>query len=285
MHKIIVLWLVVFLACGKVKQQYLFTKGEVLGEVDNNLMEASGLVASVKNNGYFWSHNDSGNSAEIFLIDGHASIKLICKFNNLQNRDWEDIAVGTGPEEGKTYIYVGDIGDNNAKYDVKLIYRFEEPILSDQKEIVILDYDTLIVKLPDGVRDSEALMIDPITKDMFLFSKREDSVRLYQIHFPYQQDTLLAERIAILPFHNINASDISVDGSEILIKDYDTIYYWIKEGGESIGELIVKKPFELPYDKGRQDEAIAWLRDGSGFCTLGESVEGEKGKLVLHKRN
>ena len=274
-----------FLACGKAKQQDLFTKGKVLGEVDNNLMEASGLVASVKNNGYFWSHNDSGNSAEIFLIDGHASIKLICKFNNLQNRDWEDIAVGTGPEEGKTYIYVGDIGDNNAKYDVKLIYRFEEPILSDQKEIVILDYDTLIVKLPDGVRDSEALMIDPITKDMFLFSKREDSVRLYQIHFPYQQDTLLAERIAILPFHNINASDISVDGSEILIKDYDTIYYWIKEGGESIGELIVKKPFELPYDKGRQDEAIAWLRDGSGFCTLGESVEGEKGKLVLHKRN
>lgn len=284
MRKLIVVGLVMFLACGKAKQQDLFTKGKVLGEVDNNLVEASGLVASANNKGYFWAHNDSDNPAEIFLIDKHAAIKLVCKFGNLKNRDWEDIAVGAGPKQGKIYIYVGDIGDNKALYDVKLIYRFEEPIVSDQKEIVILDYDTLIVKLSDGVRDSEALMIDPISKDMFLFSKREDSVRLYQIHFPYQQDTLLAKRIAILPYHNINAADISVDGSEILIKDYDTIYYWKKERNESIHDLIMKKPIKLPYDKGPQDEAIAWLRDGSGFCTLGESVKGKKGELVLHKR-
>lgn len=284
MYKLIVVGLVMFLACSKAKQQDLFTKGKVLGEVDNDLIEASGLVASVNNNGYFWTHNDSDNPAEIFLIDKHATIRLVCRFGDLKNRDWEDIAIGAGPEKGKTYIYVGDIGDNKAKYEVKLIYRCEEPIVSDQKEVAILDYDTLIVKLPDGMRDSEALMIDPITKDMFLFSKREDSVRLYQIHFPYEQDTLLAKRIAILPFHNINAADISADGNEILIKDYDNIYYWRKEGNESVHDLIVKKPIKLPYDKGPQDEAIAWLRDGSGFCTLGESVKGKKGKLVLHKK-
>lgn len=255
-----------------------------MGKVSKRLEEASGLVASMSNPGFYWTHNDGGNPAEVFLIDQKAKIKLVCKFKHIQNRDWEDIALGAGPEEGKTYIYVGDIGDNKAQYPVKIIYRFVEPVFSDEKEIVISDYDTLFVKLPDGVRDSEALTIDPVSKDLFLFSKREDSVRLYQMTYPFLADTILLARVAILPFHNINAVDISVDGKEVLAKDYDHIYYWKKEGVESIGELLQKPPIELPYDKGPQDEAIAWERDASGFLTLGEIVKKHGGELVLHKR-
>lgn len=284
MSRIFVLGIILFLGCTNQIRKDLFTVGESLGTVDNRLVEASGLVASVNNPDYFWSHNDGENPAEVFLIDQQANIKLICKFKDIQNRDWEDIAVGAGPEEDKVYIYVGDIGDNKAVYPVKFIYRFKEPVRSGQTEIIISNYDTLIVKLPDGVRDSEAFMIDPVSHDLFLFSKREDSVRLYQVQYPFNQDTLLTERIARLPFHNINASDISADGQEVLIKDYDHIYYWKKEGSESIGELLLRKPIELHYNKGPQDEAIAWKRDGSGFFTLGETVKGEGGNLVLHKR-
>ncbi|MBK5279370.1 MAG: hypothetical protein JJE09_10970 [Bacteroidia bacterium] len=278
-----------FLACSKPiakedASDALFKKGESLGKLDHRLVEASGLVASVNNPGYLWSHNDGENPAEVFLIDQDADIKLVCKFKHIRNRDWEDIAVGRGSEVGKTYVYVGDIGDNKALFPVKLIYRFQEPLLSKEEEIVISDYDTLVVKLPDGVRDSEALTIDPLSGDMFLFSKREDSIRVYQMHYPFDQDTLLPERIAILPFHNINAADISMDGSEVLIKDYDNIYYWRREGDELIDDLLKKRPIELPYDKGPQDEAIAWALDGSGFYVVGETVGGEKGKLVFHKR-
>ena len=271
-----------FLGCGK--QEKLFTEGELRGKIDIRIEEASGLVASIGNQGFYWTHNDGGHPAEIFLIDDRAAIKLVCKIEGIQNRDWEDITVGAGPEEGKTYIYVGDIGDNKAEFPTKLIYRFEEPLLSDQSEIAISVYDTLIIKLPDGVRDSEAIAIDPISHDMFLFSKREDSVRLYQLRYPFLKDTLMAERIAILPFHNINAADISTNGAEVLAKDYDHIYYWEKDGSESIGELLKKKPIELPYDKGPQDEAIAWKRDGSGFFVLGETVKEEGGNLVVHNR-
>lgn len=289
MNKVILCGVILFFACDKpitqkVIHDDLFTEGEVQGKVNNQLREASGMVASVNNEGYFWVHNDSGNPAKVFLIDQNARVKLICKFKGIKNRDWEDIAIGAGPQEGKNYIYVGDIGDNNSMYLLKLIYRFEEPLLTTDEEIVISDYDTLILKLPDGVRDAEALMIDPTSQDMFLVSKREDSVRLYQIDYLVQQDTFLAQRIAKLPFHNINAADISADGREVLMKDYDNIYYWRKEGDESIRELLLKEPLQLPYKKGRQDEAIAWKRDGSGFYTLGETVSGEKGKLVYHKR-
>lgn len=262
----------------------LFTRGETMGLADSRMVEASGLVASINNPGYLWSHNDGGNPAELFLIDEAANIKMVCTFNNIQNRDWEDIAIATDRANGKNYIYLGDIGDNRAEYAVKLIYRFEEPVFLNESNIVISSFDTLVVKLPDGIRDAEALMVEPVSNDLFLFSKREDSVRLYQLHYPIQGDTLLAKQIAKLPFHNINAADISKDGTEVLIKNYDHIYYWKKDRGESIADLLLEPPISLPYHKGAQDEAIAWKADGSGFFTLGETVKKEKGELVFHKR-
>ncbi len=288
-NRIFFVGFLLFLACGGPSQKVgirddLFTEGETLGKVGKRLEEASGLVASVNNLDHYWSHNDSGNPAEVFLIDSNAEIKLTCKFRNIKNRDWEDIAIGAGPKEGMTYVYIGDIGDNRAEYPVKLIYRFEEPVFTGQTELIISDYDTLVVKLPDGVRDSEALAIDPHSNDMILISKREDSVRVYQINDKDQQDTLLAHRIAILPLHNINAADVSANGKEVLMKDYDRIYYWKRENNESMGELLIQKPIRLPYRNGPQDEAIAWKRDGSGFFTLGETVKGNGGNLVLHKR-
>lgn len=289
MNRIFFVGFILFLSCDRPSQKVeirddLFTEGETLGKVDKRLEEASGLVASPNNIDHYWSHNDSGNPPEIFLIDSKADIKLTCKFTNLKNRDWEDIAIGSGPKEGVTYVYIGDIGDNRAEYPVKFIYRFEEPVFAGQTELIISDYDTLIVKLPDGVRDSEALTIDPISNDMLLISKREDSVRVYQLNYLDQKDTLLAQRIAVLSLHNINAADISANGTEVLMKDYDRIYYWKRASNESMSELLIKKPIRLPYKNGPQDEAIAWKRDGSGFFTLGETVKGNGGNLVLHKR-
>lgn len=290
MNRVFFVCFILFLACGRPSQKVeirddLFTEGETLGKVGKRLEEASGLVASLNNVDHYWSHNDSGNPPEIFLIDQQASIKLICRIEGIKNRDWEDIAIGAGPKEGMTYVYIGDIGDNRAEYPVKFIYRFEEPVFTGQTELIISDYDTLIVKLPDAVRDSEALTIDPISNDMILVSKREDSVRVYQVnYYKDKHDTLLAQRIAILPLHNINAADVSANGMEVLMKDYDRIYYWKRESTESIGELLSKKPIRLPYRNGPQDEAIAWKRDGSGFFTLGETVKGNGGNLVLHKR-
>ena len=289
MNRIFFVCFILFLACGRPSQKDeirddLFTEGETLGKVGKRLVEASGLVASVNNVDHYWAHNDSGNPAELFLIDNKADIKLTCKFGKLKNRDWEDIAIGAGPKEGVTYVYIGDIGDNRAEYPVKFIYRFEEPVFTGQAELTISDYDTLMVKLSDGVRDSEALAIDPLSNDMILVSKREDSVRLYQVNYKDQQDTLWAQRIGILPLHNINAADVSANGMEVLMKDYDRIYYWKREGNESMAELLNKKPIRLPYRNRPQDEAIAWKRDGSGFFTLGETVKGNGGNLVLHKR-
>ena len=262
----------------------LFSKGKSQGQVVKRLEEASGLVESIAQPNHFWTLNDSGHPAEVFLIDAKAQVKLVCKLEGIENRDFEDIAIAIDPRDGKRYVYAADIGDNQEKFKVKLIYRFEEPMLSTETEISITRFDTIKIVLEDRVRDTEAIMIEPKSNDLYLVSKREDSVRLYQVKFPFGKDTLTAKQMAILPFHKIVAANISTDGNEVLMKDYDKVYYWKNETNLSLTELLLTKPTELAYERERQGEAICWARDGKGFYTLSEAVRGEMGKLLFYKR-
>jgi hypothetical protein len=280
---------ILFLACSPKKklepQSDLFAKAENLGQVNKRLVEASGLIESVINPKNFWTLNDGQNPAEVFLIDQKASIKMVCKLNGIDNRDFEDIAIGAGPIEGKNYIYVADIGDNLAQYPIKLIYRFEEPLLTtDMSEIVITDFDTLKIELSDQKRDTEAILIDPLSNDIYLVSKLEDSVSLYQIKFPFKRDTLVAEKLALLPFYKITAGNISPDGKEVLLKDYEQIFYWKNDSSLSLPKLLLTKPTVLAYDREPQGEAICWARDGTGYYTLSEKKNFKLGNLLFYKR-
>ncbi len=262
----------------------LFSFGEGLGEVDKRLDEASGLAASAANPGLLWSLNDNGNPPEVFLIDQTARIRLVCKLRNVRNRDWEDIAIGAGPKHGKSYVYVADIGDNDAQYDFKVIYRFEEPVLSkEKKEIVIKDYDTLVLRMPDGSRDAETLLIDPLTNDLFIVSKREKEVGLYRCPYPNAGDTSTLEKVSTLHLTSIVAGSVSADGREVLLKSYSKVYYWKRPSNESLTELLAKEPILLDYEREPQGEAIAWSRDGGEFYTLSES-NGRNASLIVYKR-
>ncbi|MFM9837054.1 MAG: hypothetical protein ACKVOQ_02255 [Cyclobacteriaceae bacterium] len=275
------------ISCKKKEEKYseLFTKGEALGTVDDRLHEASGLIESIANPQYFWTLNDSGNPAEVFLIDQKANIQMVCKLRGIDNRDFEDITMGAGPVEGKNYIYAADIGDNLSRYSIKLIYRFEEPLFTEgNSEIEITDFDTLRIKLADRPRDTEAILVDPLSKDIYLLSKLEDSISLYQIKFPFQNDTLIADKLAILPLHKITAGNISADGNEVLLKNYKQVYYWKNNAGLPLSKLLLTEPALLAYKKEPQGEAICWARDGGGYYTLSEKAEGEIGKLLFYKR-
>ncbi len=267
----------------QAQDKTLFDKGKSLGTNKNkHLEEASGLVASASNPGYLWSHNDSGHSAKISLLDQEASTKKTYILDKIENRDWEDIALGPGPGANTQYLYLGDIGDNLARYDVKYIYRFPEPLL-DASEI-ISDFDTLMVKLSDEIRDTETLMIDPISKNLYLVSKRQKKVGLYEITYPFTADTLIAERVVDLDLKNINGGSISTLGDEVLLRNYEHIYYWKKTSNETIVDLLKKPAIELQYDPEPQGESIAWAQDGSGFFTLSENAKGERAKLYFYKR-
>ena len=265
----------------------IFLPGKRLAELkDEKLEEVSGLAASAANPGFLWTLNDSGNPAVVYLVDENLNVRLSCELKDVKNRDWEDIAVGPGPDENKRYVYVADIGDNNSKYAIKYIYRFEEPALPDQSgEISITTFDTIAFRLEDGEKDTEAIMIHPETNNLYVVSKREKPVHVYELKYPFSlNDTLTAQNILSIPLTQIVAAGISGNGEEIIMKDYDNIYYW-KIRGRPLTKVLKENPILLKYTEEPQGEAITFNLDASGFYTLSEKIKGEQTYLYFYRRS
>ncbi len=280
----VVLCTVLLLAFGcapPAPPETLFRFGRSMGVNQNpDLEEVSGLVASVRYRGKFWAHNDSGNPAALFLLDSAGKTVTSFRVAGARNRDWEDIAIG-GPDSAAV-LFIGDIGDNQEHRQVKYIYCVKEPtdLTSDELSVV----DTLMIQFEGRPRDSEALLADPVSGNLYLVTKREREVRLYEIPYPFVSDTLILESVAQLPIQHITAGDISRDGSEILLRNYTSIFYWRRAPGQSVPEALHQPPVELPYEREPQGETIAWAVDGSGFYTLSENGKGERGRLLFYSR-
>lgn len=281
--------IICIIAVGCQSRSSLFEAGVSNGVIrKTTIREASGLVASVNNPGMLWVHNDGGNSSDIFLLNAQGEIKCTVHLPGIKNRDWEDIAIGAGPGEGRQYIYIAEIGDNKAVYDFKYLYRIEEPHIPEGvRDTTLHQVDQITFNLSDGQRDTETLMIDPVFKNMYVLSKWERGVNLYRLPNPVSTtDTLIAERVLQnLPFNLIVGGDISQNGQEILLKSYDNVYYWKRVAGESFEDVLKRLPEKLLYKAEPQGESIAFALDGTGYYTLSEKErKGPPQTLYFYKR-
>lgn len=248
----------------------LYSAGISRGEVDSNLInEASGLAYSRQYPNVLYTHNDSGGLPVVYKMDTTGKVTGKIHLMGVENRDWEDIEVGPGPEKESAYIYVGEIGDNQGKYSSVRIFRFKEP--QEDIDTVKVQPKTLELAYPDGPRDAETLMVDPWNGDVFIVSKRDSSNVLYRLKpEDKENDKAELERVMELPITMSVAGDISPDGKEIIIKNYWVIYHWSREEGESIPEALSRDPVQLPYAPEPQGEALAFSWNGNSYFSLSE---------------
>lgn len=276
------------LACQPRPASDLFAEGEELGNLDKKLSEVSGLVASRKNENLLWAHNDSRNDAELFLINLKGNVQCTYELKGVDNRDWEDISIGPGPVPGERYLYIGDIGDNEARYPLKYIYRLAEPQFDgEKKKIEVGDFDTLITRLPVGAQDTEALAIEPLTGDLYLFSKRLQKNLVYRLQAAQlvPLDTPVFSQVSEIPYYNIVAADFTVDGRELLVKTYNEVLYWKKADEETWLNALARPATLLRYKPEPQGESVAWTTDGRGYFTTSEFRDGKTEPLIFYKRN
>lgn len=246
--------------------------------------ETSGIAASSINPDVYYVHNDSGDTSRFFSINPEGKLKATIYFKGdkkakLGVNDCEDIAVGPGPQKGKSYIYLGDIGDNRLDRKYITVYRFLENTLWAQDTTTHATPVTVNFKYPDGPKDAETLMIDPVEKLLYIVTKRSDTVAVYTSPLSYKaNDTLTLTRRTKLffagfkPFKWITAGDISKDGQQILLKSYEKVYYWQRQPNEHVWDAMARKPRELPYTVEKQGEAIGFTPDGKGYYTTSEGV-------------
>lgn len=251
---------------------------------DKQLNEISGIAASAVNPGIFYVHNDSGDTSRFFAVDEAGDLKQTYYFkgetiNRFGVNDCEDIAVGPGPAIGKSYVYLGDIGDNGGTRPYITVYRFAEPKTNSSAPVTNIAGSCVHLRYPDGARDAETLMIDPIEQLIYIVSKREKSVNIYTAPLMFKNDdtVTLSKRGSITfnefpPFRWITSGDISADGSQILLKSYAKVFYWKRQPGEPVWQAMQNKPRELEYEQEKQGEAIGFERDGKSYLTTSEGV-------------
>lgn len=284
-----IVWMV-FAGCGESEvssqDEPVFATGERLAELsDDRLSEVSGLAGSVNNSGLLWALNDSGNEPEVYLIDKELNVVMTVKLEGVTNRDWEEISVGAGPDSKTTYIYVADIGDNSGVYPEKYIYRFPEPKSGAQNNLTISDFEQITFELEDGMRDCEALLIDAKTKNLYVISKRDFPVGVYELPWSATGETITAAKVLSLPMFAIVAADRLEKNGDILMKNYTNIYYWENKDNLDVLSLLNTTPQQVPYEAEPQGESIAWAKDGSGFFTLAESEPDQPTYLYFYSKN
>ena len=275
----------IFLVTGKPE----FGDRLDLGLINNDsLNEISGLAASRKNSNVLWTHNDSGDENRVFAIGANGKHLGTFLIEGAKARDWEDIAVGPGPIKGRQYLYIGDIGDNRSQFDIKHIYRVMEPEVNCNQppiDATLTGVEAIAFQYPDGIRDAETLMVDPLTKDIYIVSKRETNVRVYRAPYPQSTtQTITLEYVATLNLNNVVGGDISPTGNEVIIKTYSTIYYWRKPPDEKFWKIFEKDPMSVPYIPEPQGEAVCWSADGLGYYTVSEEPAGIPSHLYFYPR-
>lgn len=244
------------------------------------LPEVSGMVASTLNPGILWLHNDSGDRPTLYAMTEKGDIRTQFTLGGASAIDWEDIAYGPGPVPGKTYLYAADIGDNQAKRKTVVVYRAEEPHLLEttQPRSLALNNvvsDAFTFRYPDGPRDAEALIIDPLTQDMYIISKRDKNSRVYRAAAPHKPGTTRTlEFVTTLPMQLATGADISADGKNVILKNYLYVWHWTRNGKESLSALFRRPGTQVTYMPEIQGEAICFTSTNDGYYTTSEQEEG-----------
>lgn len=283
--KLIAATVIVLFSCAFARHRYLQNQTTITGRLgDKSMGEISGIAASGLQKDVLYVHNDSGDTSRFFAInpDGKLLNTIYFRGDSTLGRgidDCEDIAVGPGPVKGNSYIYIGDIGDNGSSRKNIVIYRIAENSKMINGTAKNAKADPLYLTYPDGAKDAETLMIDSQDRLIYLVTKRGDIVYVYTTPLDFHaKDTVTLTKRCSLTFQGfkllkwITAGDISKDGNDILLKSYQTVYYWKRNKGEAIWQAMLRKPIQPAYEAEKFGEAIGFTPDAKGYYTTSEGV-------------
>jgi hypothetical protein len=223
-----------------------------IAAVPDELKEASGLAVSRRNPGILWAHNDGG-AAVLFALDTLGRVRARIRILDLDNDDWEDIAVGTCGDG--TCIYIGAIGDNLQNRTDRAIHVIPEPAITDKTARALR---SMRYKFPEQAHDTEALFV--IHDRIYLITKgRSGPITLYAL--PTAE---AGERVALRPLQSLSeglvqlpdmvtAAAAAPDGKHVLVRTYSSFQLYSFEN-EQLEPLADTSGFDLQPLKEFQGE-------------------------------
>ena len=222
---------------------------------DPAINESSGLARCHSRDDAVWTHNDSGDGARLFLIGTSGQTLGTATIEGVKPLDWEDMC--SFRHNGKNYLLVGDIGDNDHERAELTLCLVEEPDASkvaSPADWHLQPVALIPLQLDGGPRDCEALAVDPATGSILLAGKSlGGKCRIYRapwawLSLPNGPDSvppaigtssatgaserLTAKQIALPDIPLATGMDVSADGRRAVIVSYVGAYEFTRRDGE-----------------------------------------------------
>lgn len=244
--------------------------------LDARLDEASGIAPSLLQEGVFYSHNDGGK-AVVYAINQRGEILARITIKGATNHDFEDIA--TYKSSSGSFIVQGDIGDKDQIKGQVTIYKFPEPAIDPSQRdtsVTVTTAEKITLQYPTsfGLLDFEAMMIDPLTGDLFLFEKGHRRV------FAADHQALASGRktVALTLLvsdgawdKNPSGADFSPRGTEFIIRNETRAWLYRRDPGESLAQALQSDPVVIDMPDEYNGEAICFDRQGLNLYTVSEN--------------
>lgn len=248
-----------------------------VGKIDfSPINESSGIAASRKFPGVYWTHNDSGDWARIFAIDEKGNIitppaKEDAPFmgfgiSDARNRDWESICT-----DDKGNLIIADTGNNSNRRDDLGFYIVPE--FDPRTESGGKASKHVRIFFPDQKRspqsrknyDCESVFYAHGKIHVFTKHRGDANSTLYRL------DTLEGdEPIALTPVarfvarNMVTDADCTPDGKRLAVLALDSL--WVFDAPEDGGLWFEGSARWLPIIAG-QCEAVTWVDDNTLLLT------------------
>ena len=264
---------------------------------EKSITESSGLAASRTTPGAYWTHNDSGDGPFIYAFDTRGDSLGIFRVTGAQALDWEDMAAGPGPQADKSYLYLGDIGDNNEARDEVVVYRVLEPSLTAATRKLTKarpgstePAEAIRLKYPDGKHDSEALLVHPTTGNIYIVNKVPiANPVVYEATAPFTSGKVTTmKRLGEIHVPSIfggvvTGGSISPDGRRVALCDYFQGYEIVlPASSKDFNDIWKQRMTGFDLGKRKQGESITYRLDGKAFLA---TSEGKQSPLIQVIRN
>lgn len=259
--------------CNECKS---YTKPNPIGVIANkSLKETSGLGASQIHKDIYYAHNDSGDIARFFAFDLQGNHRGEFKLEKgATNYDWEDLSVG--PCGQGSCVYIGDVGDNYLQRTKYAIYIVEEPKELDYPEPVTVPFIVLPYVYPDGPQNSETIMVNPKTQDIYIVTKTSGPWVVYRLSAPHKPNVqVVAEKIGNVSLPSgvgplSTGGDIHPCGTRVIFRSYGDLWEHVLLAGQAFEEIFKNPPNKVPFKSEPQGEAVCYDADGLGYITVSE---------------
>jgi hypothetical protein len=231
-----------------------------LGTFQNpSITESSGVVSSRVGRGIYWTHNDGG-APVLYSFTTNGAAQGEWTIQNLEIRDWEDIASGGGR------LYIADIGNNHG--DPGEIYAVSEPNPRRSGNLRVLK--RLKLEYPGSPFDAESFFISHSFG--YIIEKESGNAHVYRFRLSGRTAGRLVEQCNLNTEAPVTGAAATKDSRRLAVIT-------------DVGAYLFSLPRRVPTEGTLEPTLfVPYALDGMESCTFTRSgllVTAETGQILL----